>query len=290
MFDKKIICFDIGGTKILKAVVKIKSEKFEFLEIDEEKNPRKPEKIKEILSRYSRSSRKKFGTKKVAVSTADIVDPVKKTIRAQKINFGAEFFDLKFLEEEGFSVRVENDGRCFAWGEYFFGKGKGKKSILVLTLGTGIGGGFIADGKNLRGAHSSALEVGRSKIFYNNNLQMWEWIAAGRGIEKFYFDATKEKIASEEIFEKAKNGEKEAGKVLAQAEEVLGVGISNLLNILDPETVVFGGGMSRRNEFVRKAIAIAKKNVMNKKANYKFAISSLGNKANLLGAASLYLK
>jgi len=290
MFNKKYICFDIGGTKILKAVVSLRGKKFDFLEIEEEKNPRKPEKIKEILFRYSRSSRKKFGTKKVAVSTADIVDPVKKTIRAQKINFGAEFFDLKFLEEEGFSVRAENDGRCFAWGEYFFGKGKGKKSILVLTLGTGIGGGFVADGKNLRGAHSSALEVGRSKIFYNNNLQMWEWIAAGRGIEKLYFDAKKEKISSEEVFKRAKHGNQIAKNVLGRAEEVLGMGISNLLNILDPETVVFGGGMSRRNEFVRKAIAIARKNAVNKKANYKFEISSLGNKANLLGAASLYRK
>ena len=280
----KIICLDIGGTKILKAVVKLRGQKFDFLEIEEEKNPKKEDKIKNIILTYCQKARKGYWTKKVAISTADIVDPIKKTVSTQRINFGTNLFDPKFLERQGFQVQIENDGRCFALGEYYFGKGRGKKSILALTLGTGIGGGFVMNGKNFRGAHSSALEVGRSKVFYASRWLQWEWIAAGRGIEKSYFDMTRKKIPSEEIFEKASRGEKLAKAVLAQADEALGVGISNLLNILDPDAVVFGGGISKQGKFVRKAIEIAKKNAINKKANYKFAISTLGNKANLLGA------
>lgn len=290
MITKKIICFDIGGTKILKSVVKINGGKYEFLEIEEEKNPRKVEKIKNILLEYCQKARKKYWAKKVAISTADIVDPVKKIIHSQKINFGTEKFDLDFLKKSGYTARVENDGRCFALGEYYFGKGKGRKSILALTLGTGIGGGFVASGENFRGAHSSALEVGRSKIFFAGKLQVWEWVVAGRGIERYYFDATKEKISSEEIFKRAKNGENAAKDILAQAGEVLGVGIAHILNILDPEVIVFGGSISKQRIFVKKSFEIAKKNCVNQKANYKFAISSLGNRSNLLGAASLWLK
>ena len=284
----KIICFDIGGTKILKAVVEINGGKFKFLEMEEEKNPRKEEKIKKILFSYSRTACDSFKTKKIAISTANIVDPVKKTIGEGALCFGVDTFSWKFLEKGGFSVRAENDGRCFSLGEYYFGQGKSKQSVLTLTLGTGIGGGFIIKGKNYRGAHSSALEVGRSKVYFEKNWHQWEWIAAGRGIEKFYAISSGKKISTKEVFEKSKKGERAAKKVLAQAKDVLGIGISNLLNILDPEILIFGGSISEQKQFVRKIIAIAKKNVINKKANYKFAISSLGNKANLLGAASLY--
>ncbi len=285
----KIISFDIGGTKILKSVISFSGKKYKFLEIEEEENPRKEKKIKEILLSYCRDAGKKFQTKKVAISTADMVDPVKKIINSQRINFGTDVFDLKFLENAGFSMRPENDGNCFALGEYFFGKEKGRQSLLTLTLGTGIGGGFVAKGENHRGAHFSALEVGRSKIYFDGRWHQWEWIAAGRGIEKFY-QVFGGKIASaHEVFAKANKGERIARKVLVQAEEVLGIGISNLLNILDPEILIVGGSIAAQKKFVKGAFKIAKRNALNKKANYKFAISALGNKANLLGAASLYL-
>jgi len=284
----KIICLDIGGTKISRGVATIRSRKYKFLETDEIKNPKKEGEIKEIISAYCHEMRKKYWTKRVAVSTADIVDPVRKTVHTQKINFCTNFFDFEFLKKEGFSVRVENDGRCFALGEYHFGKGWDKKSMLALTLGTGIGGGCIIDGKNLRGVHSSALEIGRSKIFFSGKLERWEWIAAGRGIEKCYAGVSGKKLSTREIFEEAKKGEKNAKKILAQAQEVLGVGIACLLNILDPELIVFGGSISKQKKFMKKVFLIAEKNCVNKKANYKFAISSLGNKANLLGAAALY--
>ncbi|MFH0930256.1 MAG: ROK family protein [Candidatus Moraniibacteriota bacterium] len=286
----KIICFDIGGTKILKAVVEINGGKFKFLEMEKEKNPRNSKKIRNLFLSYCEEMRNKHKTRKVAVSTAGIVNQKRKMILPALHWYGTEKFDFKFLERRGFPVRVENDGRCFALGEYYFGQGRGKQSVLTLTLGTGIGGGFIIKGENYRGAHSSALEVGRSKVYFEKNWHQWEWIVAGRGIEKFYAILSGEKIATKEVFEKAKKSECAAKKVLAQAEEVLGVGISNLLNILDPEVLIFGGSISEQKQFVKRAILIAQKNYINKKANYKFAISSLDNKANLLGAAMLYLK
>lgn len=281
------IAFDIGATKILKSVIEFRGRKYKFLDVEEEKNPRQEKKIKEIILDYCRKSQKAFKTKKVSISTANLVDPVKKTISEGILCFGTDMFNWDFLEKNGLSVRAENDGRCFALGEYFFGKGTGKRSVLTLTLGTGIGGGFINRGNNFQGEHFSALEVGRSKIFFDKSWHQWEWVAAGRGIEKFYQAFGGKRASTWEVFEKYKKGERIAKKVLTQAEEVLGVGISNLLNILDPEMLVVGGSISEQKKFVAKAFEIARKNIINKKANYKFAISTLGNKANLLGAASL---
>jgi glucokinase len=86
----------------------------------------------------------------------------------------------------------------------------------------------------------------------------------------------------------ARKNNKHAENIINNAADFLGMGVANLCNILDPGIIIFGGSLSRQRDFVKSAMQIAHKNVINKKANYKFAISSLGNKANLLGAAMLY--
>jgi len=290
MFAKKIIAFDIGGTKILKAVVKIKKGKFEFLEIEEQKNPRKPEKIKKILLEYSQVAKKKYSTRKIALSAAYIIDSRKKTASQGKPCYGTDEFGFSFLENEGFDVQIENDGRCFALGEYFFGKGMSVNSILSLTLGTNIGGAFVSDGENFPGAHNSGMEVSYMNIFNEGKWSDWDDFCAGEGMEKMYKKAAGKKAAAKEIFELAGGYDKNAKKIVSQATIILGMGLANLLDILDPELVVFGGSISKQKKYIDQAKIIALKKAFNKYANYKFAISTLGNKANLLGAASLYLK
>jgi glucokinase len=288
MISKKITCFDIGGTKILKAVIKLRGQQFEFLEIKEEKNPRKEEKIKKIILSYCQEARKNFWVKKVAISAACVVNLEKKSVSGGKACYGTDNFTFEFLEAKGFSVRVENDGRCFALGEYFFGKGRNAESLFSVTLGTNIGGGFISKGINFRGAHHSAMEISYLNYFYENKWQDWDDFCAGEGIERMFKKATGKILPAKEIFMSATKGNQEAKRVISNAILILGVGVANILNILDPELVVFGGSISKQKDYIKKTISIAQKKVMNKKANYKFAISSLTNKANLLGAASLY--
>ena len=285
----KIICFDIGGTKILKAVVKISGNNFYFLEIAEEKNPRKEDKIRKIILDYCRESRKKYRTKRVALSAAYIVNKEKKIISQGKLCYGTDRFVLSFIENSGFSIRVENDGRCFALGEYFFGKGRNADSLLSITLGTNIGGGFISGGTSFRGAHNSAMEISYLNYFHEKKWQDWDDFCAGEGIEKQYKKASGKFLASKDVFKLVAKKDAMAKKIIYTATEFFGMGIANMLNILDPEMILFGGSISKQREYIRGAVKVAKKNTMNKKANYKFAISSLGNKANLLGAASLFL-
>ena len=284
----KIIALDIGKTKILTAVLKIGRSGYKFLEIQESKNPHNPKKIEKIILDFCRSARAKYWTKKVAVSAAHLVGSEKKIVSQGKMCYGTDIFNFQFLGEAGFSVRIENDGRCFALGEYHFGKGQDAKNILAVNLGTEIGGGFIWDGKSYRGYHNSAFEISHISANYTGQWTDWAVLCAGKGIETSYKKETGVKITAKEIFLEAKKNNKIAKKVIANAANALGMGTASLLNILDPGITIFGGNLSKQKKFIEQSAKVAKKNVFNKKANYKFAISSLGNKANLLGAASLY--
>lgn len=289
MITKKYIALDIGKTKILFAVLKVGWSNYNFLEIIERKNPKNPKKIQEIFLEFCYSARLKYWIKKVAISAAHLVDSEKKIVSQGKTCYGTDIFDFRFLEKEGFSVRIENDGRCFALGEYCFGKNRGAKNILTLALGTEIGGGFICRGKNYQGAHNSSLEISNISANYTEKWMGWGILCAGKGIENAYRRETGRKIAAKEIFFEAEKNNQVAKNVIGKAAGILGMGTASLVNILDPELIIFGGSLSGQKKFIGQAVDIARKNVFNKKANYKFAISSLGNKANLLGAASLYL-
>ena len=78
--------------------------------------------------------------------------------------YGTYEFSFDFLENSDFEIKMENDGRCFAWGEYIFGKGAGVKNLLTLTLGTEVGGGFINENTCLNGFNNSAMEISHVKI------------------------------------------------------------------------------------------------------------------------------
>lgn len=285
MIAKKYIVFDIGKKKILTAVLKTGRNGYKFLNLIELKNPHNQKKIEKILTTYCLAARKKYWTKKVAISAAHLVDAEKKIVSQGKSCYGTDTFSFLFLEKEGFLVKIENDGRCFALGEYHFGKGQRTKSVFTMTLGTEIGGGFVAHGKNFQGAYNSALEVTHIGANLLDSWQDWGILCAGKGIENAYRKSTGLKLSAEEIFKKANHGDNAAKDATEKTANILGLGTASLVNILDPEMIVFGGSVSKQKKYIYQAIKIARKNIFNKKANYKFAISSLKNKANLLGAA-----
>lgn len=239
---------------------------------------------------FCQYAHQKFRTKKVAISAAHLVNPREKIVRQGKNCYGAEIFSFQFLEKNGFSVQIENDGRCFALGEYYFGRGCKENNLLTVNLGTEIGGGFIIDGKNYQGTHDSALEISHISGNYLGPWKDWGSLCAGKGIENSYRKETGKKLSAKEIFLKAKKHDKTAAEIINKASHILGIGVANLINILDPEIIIFGGSLSKEKNFIDEAVKVARKNTFNKYANYKFAISALGNKANLLGAALLYKK
>lgn len=291
----KIITFDIGGTKIARAVVEIeKGGKFKLLDYDKDRNPKNSEKIRTMLLDFAFWAKKKYKTNKVAISSARLVDDDRKVVGGAKGYYGKEKFSFGFMEAEGYKVKMDNDGSCFALGEYFQTKNK-PKVLLGIALGTGIGGGLIIEGRSYKGAHFTSMEVGHMIVEKNGEKCFcgqrgcWEAYAGGRGIEKYYETISGNK--KDKVFHLAIEGDKSAQKALERAEKYAVSGMINLLNIFDPELVVFGGGISKHKFYMDRVVGRLKKVDFNnkKQAIYRYKVSKLRHGSNLLGAASLWL-
>ncbi|MEW6732127.1 MAG: ROK family protein [Acidobacteriota bacterium] len=190
---------------------------------------------------------------------------------------------------------VENDANAYAVGEAIYGAGRGMRSVVIYTLGTGVGGGIILDGKLWRGADGAAGEIGHVTIEENGR----QCGCGARGCVEAYASATAmARLAQEygslaksarEAYERATNGEEAARQAFARAGSALGIAIANIINILNPEGIVIGGGGSSAFSLLEPAIyqQIKIHAFPVAAANLKLVKCSLGNDAALLGAAAL---
>lgn len=285
---EKFICFDIGGTKIAKSVIETDGQNFVFLETAIINNPRNSKEIEEIMLGYCKEADKLYQINKIAISASKIIDQEKKKASQARDVYGIDEFSFDFLEKNGFKIKLENDGRCFALGEKFFGRAKGKNNILAITLGTDIGGGFLLDGRNYRGEHNSSLEVSHIKFLCHDQVEKWKDLSGGQAIQRKYLAKTGKNKTAEDIFSLATEGEKEAAEIIKKAEYYLGIGLANLVTLLDPQIIIIGGSICNQKKYVKNIFKIARENTFNKKADYIWEISQLKERANLLGAVSLF--
>lgn len=210
----------------------------------------------------------------------------------------------------GFRIRVENDANLAALGSFNFGAGREFDSMIMLTLGTGVGGGIIYNGELFRGTTGGAAELGHVIIDYNGpaaNSPATGCIEAYLG-QKFMSRNAEEKIASYpenalyrkvkdepgklepvDIYLEAKKGNQLAVEILAEAGRMLGYGIVNYIHILDIRPVVVGGGVAKAGEYILQPArdAVDERLMPGFKDGFTLTYESLGNDAALLGAASL---
>ncbi len=192
-------------------------------------------------------------------------------------------FNIKnwLTKKFNYSVRIDNDARCFTRGEYLWGAGKNYQNIIGMTLGTGIGGGIIINGKMFYG-NGSAGEVG-----HMINGEMYLEDLAIKDIKNFGFSDPLE------AYEFARKGNKKAKEAFNKMSKHLGIGIANLVNILDPEAIVIGGGIAGASKFfLPKTKQIMEKFIVSPKSrkNVKIIIGNLGENAGAIGAAALFLE
>lgn len=152
----------------------------------------------------------------------------------------------------GLKTRVDNDANVFLLGELMAGAAKGAKQAVGLTLGTGVGGAIVIDGRLYRGVHGGAGEIGHTSIQADGpkcrcgNLGCLErYVGAGYLVERYHeIKRQREDITPAVIAQRAKKGEKSAIRVLTEAGEWVGVACANLVNLLQPEVIVIGGGIA----------------------------------------------
>ena len=202
--------------------------------------------------------------------------------------------NLKIVLEKKLKTKIylENDANCFALAEHKFGAGKGTQNMIGMIIGTGIGGGLILNGKLYTGSTGSAGEIGHQIVNPNGpayskilkgDLESW---CAGPNIIKRYKKAggRQEFNSPAQVFE---SKEKVAKQIMEETYKYLGIGIGNLVNILNPELFVLGGGVSNISFY--KQINSAAKQYTNPamRKHIKVVKNKLGDSAGKIGAAAL---
>ncbi|WP_425412189.1 ROK family glucokinase [Neobacillus massiliamazoniensis] len=213
--------------------------------------------------------------------------------------------------ETALLVMIENDANCAALGEMWNGAGKGAKNLVCVTLGTGVGGGVIANGDIVRGINGAAGEIGHITAIPSGGAQCncgktgcLETITSATGIvriakEELVKNGTNgflaEKLAengtisAKDVFDAARNNDTLASKVVDEVAFHLGFVLANIANTLNPELIVLGGGVSRAgtillNQVKEKFTKFAFSPV---KESTDIALATLGNDAGVIGAAWL---
>lgn len=206
----------------------------------------------------------------------------------------------------GLSVKAGNDANVAALGEYFDGGGRGSRSMLMVTIGTGIGGGFVANGRVLNGAHGVAGELGHITIDRNETEACTcgkrgcaEQYASARGMVKLakrHLSATEQPsvlralgdFTSKELFAAAQRGDAAAREILEKVFDILGETVADACCLFDPELVVLGGGVSKAGQPLLDGVRRHFTGYMfHACKDTKFALAQLGNDAGMYGAFRL---
>ena len=190
-------------------------------------------------------------------------------------------------------VFCENDANCFSLSESYDGAAKHYKVVFGIILGSGCGGGLVVDNKILVGPNAFAGEWGHVPLPNSENNYTIEDHVSGKGLEKLYFKKYKEKLEAKDIFLKSrKNSTKEKAFVMEFLDK-LGLSLSVLINIVDPDAIVFGGGVSKEIESIDELKKITErylKNINNlKNSNLRtvFLKPKYGDASGVRGAARL---
>lgn len=252
---REYISIDIGGTAIKYGLMR---EDGEILTSDEMKTeaykggPAILEKVEGIVEQYSKDAK----ISGVCISTAGMVD-----IEKGEIFYSAplipNYIGTKFKAtiEEKFHIpcEVENDVNCAGLAEYVSGASKDSKIALMLTIGTGIGGCAVLDGKVFRGFSGSACEVGYMHMYGSDFQTLGAASILTRKVAEWKNELEID-WNGKRIFEEAKKEDELCVRAIDEMVDVLGQGISNICYVLNPEVVVLGGGIMAQEAYLREKL------------------------------------
>lgn len=303
----KIAGIDIGGTKISGAII----ENGEIIsEVIKEKTPFDSQKIISIVENIISKFIENYDIQAIAIATAGAVNNENSKVIGSTGNLPKDYPSIEFKKifEEKFNkfTLMENDANAAAFAEHKIGAAKGSNSSITVTLGTGVGGGIILDGKILKGKSGAAGEVGhlmlgikKERACTCGEYNCFEAYVSGTGFRKTIKELAKELKEFKTSILKDKNiedlttyeviaGYKENDEFCKIAYETwenqLIIGLTSLANIFDPEYIVISGGLSNEVNYEKVEKAVNEKIVT---TSLKILPATSGNYAGMIGAALL---
>lgn len=224
------------------------------------------------------------------------------------LGWGYKEVNRELRELTGLKVQAGNDANLAALGEMWLGAGRGQKNMIMITLGTGVGGGAILDGRALVGANGAAAEIGHICVNYHETKKCGcgktgclEQYASATGIARLArmrlaWDEepsvlrNEKKLDAKAVFDALKAGDSVAEEIVEQFGAYLGHGLANAAILVDPAVIVIGGGVSKAGDIM---IPYIKKYFLEKaffaNRETEFMIAKLDNDAGICGAAKLMI-
>jgi glucokinase len=306
---------DVGGTKIAAGVVNTEGQILERLRVPtpttvEEIDVRIAEVVTTLVQQGGLDSSKAA----VGVAAAGFVDEHRTTVRfAPNIPWREHALASSISARVGLPVVVENDANAAAWAEFRFGAGQGVTDVVLITVGTGLGGGIVLDGNLVRGAFGIAAELGHVRVVPQGRpcgcgqFGCWEQYASGRALLRAARalaiedpQAAKPMLAlaggdpvalrGNMVTEAALGGDPGAVGLFTELGRWLGEGIAAVANVMDPAVVVIGGGVADAGDLLlgpaREAFATHLSGG-DHRPHLDIRKALLGNDAGIIGAADL---
>ena len=295
-----LLGIDLGGTKIEGIVIESKENSREVIrhrvDTEEEKGYLQViRNIKSLVEYIENKINHKFD--KLGIGTPGTLDPVTgllKNSNSQCLNGMPLKKDLsKTLDK---TILIQNDANCFALAETLLGSVKDQypnaKNVFGIIMGTGVGGGVIIDGKTVYGSQGVGGEWGHTIVTdsgdecYCGKRGCVESVISGRALQIYYDKISGKKLKFEEIYA-LKDTDKYAKETFKRLITHFGKGLSNVVNIIDPEVIVLGGGLSNIDELYTEGYNELKKYVFNPTFKTPVLKPKLGDSAGVYGAALL---
>lgn len=297
--SNKIIGIDIGGTAIKFALLDMAGvliEKWSISTNISDNGSHIPcEIVNSIKGKFSQAGESLENLIGIGIGVPGPVDDVHVK---RAVNLGWNNFPLKSIIEQALHVPVVllNDANAAALGEFWKGTDEQLKDIVFITIGTGVGGGIIVNGQIINGHHSSGGEIGHipvdsteKRICGCGNVNCLECYGSANGMVKTFNQLTNKMMVSnaKEIFELLETGNQFAQDTLKITIDYLAKAISGIINTLDPEEIVIGGGVSEADRLFIVPLREALEEVVfpQIRGTIKIRKANLGNDAGIYGAA-----
>lgn len=306
-------CFgvDIGGTTVKMGLFTIEGKLLEKWEIKTRTEQEGEAILPDVAdSLNQKMEEKKLGKEQVSGIGIGIPAPVNaEGIVQNTANLGWGYKEVRKEMEDltQMKVAVGNDANMAALGEMWLGAGKGEKNLIMVTLGTGVGGGVIVNGQPVVGARGAGGEIGHICVNYEEedhcgcgNRGCLEQYASATGITRLAEKRLKaddapsslrdRKLSAKAVFDELKKGDKIAEEIVEEFGTYLGHALANLAAITDPSVIVIGGGVSKAGDILLKYVEKAfKERAFFANEDTRLVLATLGNDAGICGAAKLLL-
>ena len=307
------IGIDVGGTKVLGGVVTAGGE---ILATARRDTPREGGRaLTEAIANVATELSQQYPVDSIGVSAAGFISSDRKTMLATPnisnwngVNLVAELTEILHKK-----IVLENDANAAAWGEFKFGAGRGRNDLMMLTLGTGVGGGLILDGAVFRGAFGIGAELGHMRLIADGQLcgcgirGCLEQYASGSALMRHAREAIDaspflarnllergdgsiEGLKGQHITDAARDGDPVAIAAFNTMANYLGAGIASLCAVIDPSCIVLGGGVIDAGELFltpTREAALRLIPFSGKHPYPEIVAAELGNNAGLVGVADL---